>query len=86
MKKFIRVEELPEYLAKTGPPGPFKPIPFFNREGQQIEWYWSDERAVCEWIHVDGVAVGAVLRSIATGQVVGVKIFGVTDQAGLEGT
>lgn len=67
-------ETLTEYLRKRKP-GPFKPLPLKNEEGNQIEWYWKNEDCYAEPIHVDGIWVGTLLKSFKTHEVVGVKIF-----------
>jgi hypothetical protein len=74
-------DELRECM-KGKTPGPFKPLPHYNRVGDQIEWYWKDAECYAEWVQVDGVNVGAVMRSMATGEVVGVKVFGAKDMLG----
>lgn len=63
-----------EYI-RSHPPGPFKPKPLKNEDGNQIEWCWEDEDAYAEPIFADGVWVGSLMKSMSTGKVVGVKIF-----------
>lgn len=68
-------ESLKEWIRRAAPKVRFRPIPLKNRLGNQIEWYWSDERAYSETVMVDGVAVGHLKRSMKTKEVVGVTIF-----------
>lgn len=76
---------LANYL-KGRTPGLFVPRPHYFRDGNFIEWYWKDEDCYCEPVHVevDGerVWVGSVMKSMATDEVVGVKIMG--EQVGLD--
>lgn len=40
-----------EMAEKLGPPGPFKPHWWYNKDGDQIEIYWSEETYVAKWIN-----------------------------------
>jgi hypothetical protein len=40
-----------ETAAQAGPPGPFKPNWWYNRDGDQIEIYWSEEAYVGRWLN-----------------------------------
>ncbi len=63
-----------EYL-KSHPCQGFKPLPWFNADFRCWEWYWKDERAYEEPVHHAGRWVGCVMRSMASSEAVGVKIF-----------
>lgn len=67
------MNELLKYIAENPCQG-FKPIPFFNRTGKLIEWYWSDEEGYAESIQADGVWIGSIIRSFKTNEVVGMKL------------
>jgi hypothetical protein len=65
-----------QYLRDHPPkPGAFKPLPYWNKRGDQIEWYWSDVPAYAESVHHEGVWIGSLMRSMATKEIVGVKLF-----------
>ncbi len=70
----IRMNELAQWM-RDHPHKGFKPMPILNKLGNCIEWYWKDEQAYAESVHVDGVWIGSLLRSMETKEVVGVKIF-----------
>lgn len=40
-----------DLAAQAGPPPPFKPNWWFNRDGDMIEAYWSDEAYVAKWLN-----------------------------------
>jgi len=40
-----------EMAAQAGPREPFKPNWWYNRDGDQIEIYWSDEAYVGKWLN-----------------------------------
>ncbi len=71
--------DLREYI-ETHPPQGFRPVPHYFRDGDFISWYWKDDLAYSDPVHVDGVWVGCLERSIETNEVVGVKIFGVAQK------
>jgi hypothetical protein len=67
---------LTEYLALRRPKPAFKPMPHYNVEFKCVEWYWSNERAYEEPIHVEDKWVGCVMRSVSPPhEAVGVKVF-----------
>lgn len=66
-------DSLQKYLREHPPQG-FKPIPMFNRRGQLIVWYWSDDEGYADPIHHNGILIGHLIRSHKTKEVVGVKI------------
>ena len=66
--------DLKEYI-RTHPPNGFKPVPYHNAIGNLVEWYWAKDRAYEDPVRVDGVHVGSLMRSMATHEPVGVKIF-----------
>ncbi len=71
--------DLKEYIRSHTPKG-FTPRPMYNRDFDCVEWYWSDEHAYADPVHVDGVWVGCVMRSMATDIPVGVKVFGMAKE------
>lgn len=64
---------LDEYLREHPQQG-FKPLPFINKHGNLLEWYFTNAEGYAEPVHVDGMLVGMLIRSFKTKEVVGVKI------------
>jgi hypothetical protein len=62
-----------EYI-RTHPAQGFTPGPRYFPAGDFLAVYWSDERCVAETV-APGVHVE---RSLATGEIVGVKVYGVS--------
>jgi hypothetical protein len=70
---------LKEYLKGRKCQG-FQPVPCFFPEMNMFWWYWKDEPCYSEPVHVEGVCVGSLHRSLATGEVVGVTVHGVNSK------
>lgn len=72
---------LKEYL-RAHPIDPnfvFKPVATFSPVGDMIEFYWDEEPAYVEPIHgKDGWIVGEKIIGMKSGELCGVKVFGVT--------
>lgn len=69
--RFVNVNDLKEYIANAGPPGEFKPHAWYNRDGDLFEIIWKDDPA-----HAETCGDLTLLRSMETGEVVGVEFFG----------
>ena len=69
-------ETLQEYIAKHPFKGPFNPIPRFNFEGRQIEWFWKNDRCYATDVPAnDGRNVGKIYISEETGEIVGCCLY-----------
>jgi|ERR1700738_978599 len=78
--EYVNLGDLKEYIRNSPPPGPFKPNVFYNQEGDQLEVYWSGERAYEE---IDPSHKFALLRDMKTREVVGIKIYNPRKATGL---
>ena len=76
---------LDEYLAQHNPASWLAqrtgqgvvPRPHYFKDGDFVEWYWSDACCYAEPILIEGLEVGTVMRSQETKEAVGVQIFGI---------
>lgn len=66
-------EKLMEDLAKR-PRGPFKPHWWYNKDGDMIEIYWSEEAYVAKWLNHQ---VTVLYSQEDPTRIVGVQIEGI---------
>ena len=66
------LQEYMQFLNDTYEPGPFQPSVYYNRPGEQLEVWWSDEPAYAEQVG----NLFAVQRSQETGNAVGLTLYG----------
>ena len=69
--------EVREYVLAHPYRRSFKSCPHYLPEGDQVNWYFKEDQCYEENIQVDGVNVGAVMKSMETHEIVGVKIYSI---------
>lgn len=77
-----KCETLDEFLENHKPSGNFRAVPFFNKEGNQLELYLADEPSFGRWHHCPEsrqAVADSHWSDEDDGKLVGFTIFGVLE-------